>query len=44
MALSSAGVKDLLITKIAIEELPAEAIPYTLKLSELAKLGTVTYE
>uniref|UniRef100_UPI003F4BEEBA baseplate J/gp47 family protein n=1 Tax=Brachyspira catarrhinii TaxID=2528966 RepID=UPI003F4BEEBA len=44
MALSSADIKDLLITKITIEELPAEAIPYTLKLSELAKLGTVTYE
>ncbi|MCZ9889033.1 hypothetical protein [Brachyspira hyodysenteriae] len=44
MALSSADIKDLLITKITIEELPAEAIPYTLKLSELAKLGTVSYE
>lgn len=44
MALSSADIKDLLITTITIEELPAEAIPYTLKLSELAKLGTVTYE
>lgn len=44
MALSSAEIKDLVITNMSIEEKPSEAIPYTLKLGELAKLGTVTYE
>lgn len=44
MALSSAEIKDLVITNMSIEEEPSEAIPYTLKLGELAKLGTVTYE